>query len=87
MGLVHVEGFLNVAAQRSDEDLVNLVLHYDVRKPPALRSLNAVSAVNEMSERCEANQGIDGPGTSGLCKSRLGNTGRRDGRSYLRLLG
>jgi len=43
MGLIHVEWLVELAAEGSDEDLVDLEFHDDVRKPPALCALYAIA--------------------------------------------
>lgn len=64
--LVHVEWFLEITAQRGDQDLVDFELHDEVGKPPALGALYAVfSAVTFCKAFLHDAGGGDGSG--GLC--------------------
>ena len=49
VGLIHVKGFIEVATERSDEDLIYFEFHDEVWKPPTLGALYAV-ALSTMSE-------------------------------------
>lgn len=77
LGLVHVEGLLEVTAKGSDQDLVDIELHDEIGKPPALGALYAVLGTVAL---CEAflhdAGGRDGGGE--LCL--LGGEGGLDGR-------
>jgi hypothetical protein len=44
MRLIHVQRLLKVSAKRGNEDLIDLVFHDKVGKPPALCALDAISA-------------------------------------------
>jgi hypothetical protein len=48
VGLIHEDGLVELAPQRSNEDLVHLVFHDQVREPPALSSLDRIPAKKKM---------------------------------------
>jgi hypothetical protein len=43
VGLIHVKRFIEVTAERSDEDLVYFEFHDEIWKPPTLSALYAVT--------------------------------------------
>ena len=51
MCLIHVEWFFKLAAEGSDEDLVDLEFHDDIWKPPALCALYAVALASSSEPR------------------------------------
>lgn len=66
LSLVHVEWFLEVTAERSDQDLVYFELHDEIGKPPTLGALYAVfGAVTFCNAFLHDAGGRDGSG--GLC--------------------
>jgi hypothetical protein len=51
MCLIHVEWFFELAAEWSDEDLVDFEFHDDIRKPPTLCALYAVALASSSEPR------------------------------------
>jgi hypothetical protein len=43
MRLVHIQRLLKLTTKRSNENLIDFVFHDEIRKPPALGSLNTIS--------------------------------------------